>query len=122
MNEKLRFNHDAWCQNLAMIAQREPTQRYVGLVSLHKETLENYIRALQNMTDEQAETPGVDGRKLKIVVAHIMGWEEWQTQVFGDPQKEKRIKQQLHMQGYQDPQTGKMRDFSSVDAFNSHQE
>lgn len=122
MNEGLHFNPDAWYQSLALIAREAPAQRYKGLVTLHSATLHEYVAALHHITEEQAETPGVDGRKRKIVIAHIMGWEEWQTQVFADPQKEERLKKQLHMEGYQDPQTGNMIDFPSVDAFNAHQE
>lgn len=122
MNEKLHFNPDAWYQNLALIAREAPAQRYKGLVNLHRITLKDYVSALNQMTEEQAETPGVDGRKRKIVIAHIMGWEEWQIQVFADPQKEESLKRQLHMQGYQDPQTGNMMNYSSGDAFNAHQE
>lgn len=122
MNETLRFNPEAWYQSLALIAQEKPARRYAGLVNLHRKTLEDYTSALNHMTEDQAEAIGIDGRKRKIVIAHIMGWEEWQTQVFADLLKEERLKKQLHMQEYQDPQTGNMMDFSSVDAFNAHQE
>ncbi len=120
--ERLPFNSETWYQNLALIAGKTSTQRYEGLVSLHGTTLEDYINALNQITEEQAEAPGVDGRKRKIVVAHIMGWEEWQTQVFADPQRKERLNKQLHMECYQDPQTEKMMDFPSVDEFNAHQE
>ena len=122
MNEKLRFNPDVWYQSLALIAREAPAQRYKGLVNLHRITLKDYVGALNQMTEDQAEAPGVDGRKRKIVIAHTMGWEEWQTQVFADPQKGERLKKQLHMEGYQDPETGNRIDFSSVGAFNAHQE
>ncbi len=122
MIEKLRFNPEVWYQNLAIIAREVPLQRYKGLVDLHRTTLNDYVNALYHITEEQAEASGVDGRKRKIVIAHIMGWEEWQTQVFADPQKEERLKKQLHMEGYHDPQTGNIMNFLSVDAFNAHQE
>lgn len=122
MTEKLRFSPEIWYQNLALIARESPMQRYKELVRLHRATLIEYVAALQRMTEEQAEATGIDGRKRKIVIAHIMGWEEWQTQIFTDPQKDERLKKQLHMEGYQDPQTGSRIDFPSVDAFNAYQE
>jgi len=122
MNKESNLNPAEWFQHLIAIAEKAPVQRYEELVDLHKTTLKQYINALNQITKEQADVVGVDGRKRKIVVAHIMGWEEWQIQVFVDPQKEDRLKRQLHLQDYRDPQTGKVMDFSSVDSFNAHQE
>lgn len=121
MNEQLQFNPDVWYQNLAHIAAKTPEHRYRALVKLHKETIDNYMNQLQKITTDQAEGISSDGRKIKIVVAHIAGWEEWQLQVFHDPNRTQRIKQQMSLQDYEDPKLG-MLSFNSVDSFNARQE
>lgn len=121
MSEQLQFNPDAWYQNLADIVAKPPEQRYRGLVNLHKETIETYVNQLQKITTGRAEETGSDGRKIKIVVAHIAGWEDWQLQVFRGFNRTEHIGRQLQLQGYEDPELGII-DFKSVDAFNARQE
>lgn len=122
MSERLKFNPEVWCRNLEKIAEFSFPEKYRELVKLHKDTTAEYIMALSKMKDKAAERAGSGGRLRKIIVAHIMGWEEWQIQVFEDPNKTERLSRQLHLKGYEDPISGKMLDFQSVDEFNAHQE
>ncbi len=55
-----------------------------------------------------------------LVVAHIMAWEEWQTQIFEDPNKQKRLQKQMNLQGYYDTDALKIVNFQNVDDFNEY--
>lgn len=99
--------------------------RYQKLVHLHDETVSEFLRKIDRLTQEQSEKIGSDGRKIKVIIAHIMAWEEWQLQVFEEPDIEKRLQKlimQINLQGYFDKDTGKTLNFGSVDEFNHYQE
>ncbi|GEM_PF-848092 len=115
------FQSNVWYGNLIEIAKiPDDRQRYSSLVRLHQETLDFYIPAIQRMTPEVAANPSSDGRPRSLVVAHIMGWEDWQIQVFSDPNREERLLKQMRLQGYYDTDAGKMVDFKNVDDFNDY--
>lgn len=121
MKEQLRFNPEVWYQNLLKIAALPPRKRYDELVQLHQITLNDYLSQLNQITDEEAAQPSSDGRSKAIVVAHIMGWEEWQIQVFGDTNKMERLNRQMKLQGYYDDERSVYLDFENVDEFNVYQ-
>ncbi|MBI2543004.1 MAG: hypothetical protein HYW24_02355 [Candidatus Aenigmarchaeota archaeon] len=115
-NETTRFY-----SNLMEIARKPNTQqRYNLLVQLHQETLDFYVPTIRAITSKAAYTPSSDGRPLSLVVAHIMGWEEWQIQVFSDSNREERLRKQMKLQGYYDTDTEQMTDFKNVDDFNAY--
>lgn len=127
--ESGKYNPTFWYENIIRISQLPPLLKYQELTKLHDNTLSEYIKDLGEMTDKEAESTGSDGRLKKVVVAHIMGWEEFQTQVFEDKCPVPRLQQQLNFQGYVDSDTGVSHDFSnsqndrqkSVDDFNAYQ-
>ena len=103
MTKVVSFNPESWYNNLSHIVHLPSPQRYAALTQLHRSTAGTYIDALQKMTERQAEEISSDGRKKKIVVAHIMGWEEWQAQAFSDTN---RLPDQMKLKGYDNPFTG----------------
>lgn len=123
-----KFNPNLWYENVVRISQLPSLQKYQELTKLHNNTLFEYIRDLENTTDEEADSISSDGRLRKILVAHIMGWEEFQIQVFIDKDPATRLRKQLDFQSFIDPDTGKKYDFSnpqndrqkSVDDFNAY--
>lgn len=127
--EASRFNPLEWYENIVKISKLELSQKYQELVKLHNKTLDNYINDLNQMTEVDAEELGFDGRKRKIVIAHIMGWEEFQIQVFTDSNPIERMELQIQFKSYVDPDTNDMINFDdpqgdrskSVDAFNQYQ-
>lgn len=126
--ESEKYNPSLWYENLIRISHLPPYKKYRALSQLHDETLSEYIKDLESMTDVEAELEGSDGRKRKIVVAHIAGWEESQIQVFEDKNPPARLQEQLNFRAYVDSDTGKSLDFShlndrqkSVDDFNAYQ-
>lgn len=121
MKKKVQFNSKTWYQNLVEIAFLPPRQRYDALVELHALTLEDYLRRLTAMSNKQAYEASSDGRTKAIVVAHIMGWEEWQIQVFSDPNRGERLGKQIKLQGYYDDEKDAHVDFKGVDEFNTYQ-
>lgn len=123
-----KYAPDQWLKNIIAISALPLSQKYQALIKLHHQTLSEYIKDLEAMTEEEAESKGSDGRKRKIVIAHIMGWEEFQIQVFEDKDPLARLKKQLNFQGYIDPDTGQNNDFldphsrsNSVNKFNAYQ-
>jgi len=116
------FSH-AWYNKLYSIATcQDLSKRYYQLEALHAATFESYISNLKAITEKDAESIGSDGRLVKIVVAHILAWEEWQLQVFSDGlNRESHLKEQMQFRGYVDPETGQTYDFGSVDNFNAFQ-
>lgn len=119
--EDSEFQPDVWYRNLIDIASNpNVTERYQSLVQLHQATLGFYLPAIQAITSEVAASPSSDGRPISIVVAHIMAWEEWQTQIFGDQNREERLQKQMKLQGYYDTDSGTAVDFKSVDDFNCY--
>lgn len=115
------FNPNIWYDSLFTIAAQEPEQRYRSLVGLHTQTYREYTDALARMTNQQAEEISSDGRPRKLVVAHIMGWEEWQLQVFNDGNRMRRLRQQMELRGFYDFATRQVLDFQNVDEFNAFQ-
>ncbi|TAJ14185.1 hypothetical protein EPO56_02375 [Patescibacteria group bacterium] len=119
--ENGQFSRDAWYKHLIDIAKLSDTrQRYDSLVQLHQTTLDFYLPAVKAITPEIAASPSSDGRSRSLVVAHIVGWEEWQSQVFGDSDKDERLRRQMKLQGYYDTETRKLVDFEGVDNFNAY--
>jgi hypothetical protein len=115
------FQPDVWYRNLIDLAKvPNPDERYQSLVKLHQATLDFYIPAIQAITPEVAASPSSDGRPISLVVAHIMAWEEWQTQIFGDQNREERLLKQMKLQGYYDTDSGTTVDFKNVDDFNGY--
>lgn len=110
-----------WYQNLLEIAALPPRERYNELVQLHQITLDDYFSQINQMTSEEAAQPSSDGRSKAIVVAHIMGWEEWQIQAFGDANKKERLEKQLKLQRYYDDSNNIYLDFKNGDEFNAYQ-
>lgn len=111
-----------WYDNLIKISSiPDPKERYERLVVLHKETLHFYISTLQSITIEKARQKISDGRTIAEVVAHIVAWEEWQIQVFNDPNRQGRLKEQINLCGYFDAENNKVVDFKNVDDFNAYQ-
>ena len=121
IGEKMSVNPDRWYRNLVDIAGLPPRPRYDRLVKLHTLTIIDYISHLTSLTEESALEIGSDGRTRAIVVAHIMGWEEYQIQVFGDPDKQKRKKEQLQLKRFYDEDNNEYLDFANVDEFNQYQ-
>jgi hypothetical protein len=115
------FQPDVWYRNLIDIAKiPNVNKRYQSLVQLHQATLDFYLPAVQAITSETAASPSSDGRPVSLVVAHIMAWEEWQTQIFGDQNKEERLQKQMKLQGYHDTDSGTTVGFNNVDDFNGY--
>lgn len=115
------FQPDLWYRDLIDIAKIPNTkERYQSLVQLHKATLDFYLPTIQAITSEAAASPSSDGRPMSIVVAHIMAWEEWQTQVFGDQNREERLQKQMKLQEYYDTNSRMTVDFKNVDDFNDY--
>lgn len=120
-HEDGEFQSDVWYRSLIDIAETPNTnERYQSLVKLHQTTLDFYLPAIQAITPEVAASPSSDGRPISLVVAHIMAWEEWQTQIFGDQNREERLRRQMKLQGYYDTDSGKTVDFNGVDDFNGY--
>ena len=120
-SENGTFSSDIWYRNLINTAKlTDLKQRYDSLVGLHQASLDFYLPAVQSITPEIAASPSSDGRSRSLVVAHIMGWEEWQTQVFGDPDRDKRLRKQMKLEEYYDVDAGKMVHFKGVDNFNDY--
>ena len=116
------FDASVWYNRLIATASNSNSlERYNQLVQLHKETLAFYIPALRSLTNEQASATSSDGRPIAIVVAHIMGWEEWQVQIFTDANRNARLNEQMQLQGYFDTDTNEKVSFSGVDDFNAYQ-
>lgn len=123
-----KYSPNRWYENIIQVSQLPTFQKYQSLTKLHLQTLTEYIKDLEDISEEEAESISSDGRSRKIVVAHIMGWEEFQTQVFEDRDPLARLYKQLNFQGYVDPDTGQNYDFTdphdrnkSVDNFNAYQ-
>ena len=115
------FQPDVWYRNLIDIAKTlNISERYQSLVQLHQATLDFYLPAVQAITSETAASPSSDGRPVSLVVAHIMAWEEWQTQIFGDQNREERLQKQMKLQGYYDTDLGTTVSFKNVDDFNGY--
>ncbi|MBI4226467.1 hypothetical protein HY612_05135 [Candidatus Roizmanbacteria bacterium] len=121
MKEQRQFNPESWYQNLVRMAALPLRPRYDSLVALHAVTLQDYVAHLTSMTEETAYQLSSDGRTRALVVAHIMAWEQWQTQIFADPDKEERVKKQMRLEGYYDDEKDEYVDFNNVDDFNSYQ-
>lgn len=122
MKEPGNTNIRQWLDHIFNIASIEDTKsRYGELVKLHQKSLDFYLQAVNSINEEYARRQGSDGRPLAIIVAHIMAWEEWQLQVFLDQKREERLKNQIELKGYHDPERRKKLDFLSVDDFNEYQ-
>lgn len=113
-----------WYDNLREISRLPAPERYRALVELHKETIEFYLLALERLDGETArqksKTKG-DTRTIAQVVVHIMAWEEWQLQVFTDPQPSLMLPLQMQLKGYWDGEKGTRVNFANVDDFNKYQ-
>lgn len=115
------FQINSWYDNLLEISKiQDIRQRYISLVQLHQKTLEFYLPAIRAITPKIAASINSDGRPRLLVVAHIMGWEEWQVQIFGDSDREERLKKQMILRDFFDSDKGKMVDFKNVDEFNAY--
>lgn len=116
-------NKDEWFNRLGNIAQTADLKtRYQQLETLHRETLNSYSNIISSISSEEARRKGSDGRTIAVIVAHIMAWEEWQIQVFSDPDFLNRLSLQINLQHYYDIENNKYLDFKSVDDFNAYQE
>ena len=121
MAERVEFNPDAWYLNLVDISSKPSAERYHGLYNLHTTTLSEYVDALQRMSASQVSETSSDGRTRALVVGHILGWEEWQVQVFRERNKMESLQKQMQLKNYVDPVTSVSHDFKSVDDFNEYQ-
>lgn len=123
MSERNSQAEQEWYGRLIDIASNSDAQeRYADLVQFHQEALDFYLPAVETLTERDAEKPSSDGRLVKLVVAHIMAWEEWQIQVFEDEKgREEHLRQQTKLRGYFDPERKKIVDFDNVDQFNAYQ-
>lgn len=109
-----------WYSNLIEMAKKpDIRQRYDSLVQLHQQTLDFYIPTIRTITPETAASSR-GGRPRSLVVAHIMGWEEWQVQIFSDPNRDERLRKQMKLQEYYDVEAVKMVDFKNIDDFNAY--
>ena len=112
---------EKWYKQFIAIVDIEDLQtRYRTLVQLHSETTHKYISELEKITKEMAAEASSDGRPIALVVAHIMAWEEWQIQIFGDQNKLEKLQEQMKLQGYYDTDTRKTVNFQNVDDFNGY--
>lgn len=117
-----QFHPEQWYNKLIGIATLNDLEKqYRELTRLHKETIDFYVPAIKAMDIQTAAQTSSDGRLKSLVVAHIMGWEEWQIQVFTDANKLHRLTRQMALHDYFDSETGKMISFKGVDDFNKHQ-
>lgn len=123
-----KYVPDQWLENIVGISALPPLQKYQALIKLHNQTFLEYRKDLEAITEKEAESICSDKRLRKIVVAHIMGWEEFQIQVFEDKDPLTRLHKQLNFQGYIDPDTGQSINFfdphrrsNSVNKFNAYQ-
>ncbi len=120
--ETERFRPEQWYERLVEITNlHDPKKQYQELTRLHAETVGFYVPAIKAMNDQVASQKSSDGRPKSLVVAHIMGWEEWQIQAFTDPNRLHRVARQMRLQNYFDDETGKMVSFTGVDDFNKYQ-
>lgn len=123
-----KYFPDRWLKNIVNISTLPLLQRYQALIKLHNQTFLEYRKDLEAITEKEAESISSDKRLRKIVVAHIMGWEEFQIQVFEDKDPLTRLHKQLNFQGYVDPDTDQSIDFfdpyrrsNGVNKFNAYQ-
>ena len=126
--ESGKYTPDRWYKNIVKISQLPTLQKYQALIKLHNQTFLEYRKDLEAITEKEAESIGSDKRLRKIVVAHIMGWDEFQIQVFEDRDPLARLHKQINFQGYIDPDTCQSYDFTdlhdrnkSIDNFNIYQ-
>ncbi len=117
------FKKDNWHSYLRRTAGLRPEERYEELLKLHVLVLYRYAGMVSALAGKDAEDrPGQKSRSRKSIVAHIFAWEEWQLDVFEDKNMERRLEEQLDLQGYVDKDIGKVYDFGSVDDFNAYQD
>ena len=123
MSERNNQIKQEWYKRFTDIASNSDVQeRYADLVRLHREALDFYLPAVKALTEKDAEKLSSDGRLVKLVVAHIMAWEEWQIQVFEDEDdREEHLHQQTKLRGFFDSEKNKIVDFDDVDQFNAYQ-
>ena len=104
----------------AALLDLPPSERHVGLVSLHAETLAEYTGWVQAITPATAASPGSDGRPISLVVGHIAAWDRFVIQACGEMLSGAVWPSFMDLQGYLD-EDGWRREFESIDAFNAHQ-
>ncbi len=117
------WNDAGWYRNLEHIASLRPRERYDGLLGLHEKVVAEYVIMLDRLTEADAiesVRPG-SGRTRAMVIGHILGWEEWQLEVFRDCNIMERISRQLRLEDYLDPETGGILNFNGIDEFNAYQ-
>jgi hypothetical protein len=127
MTKENTFNPESWYGNLVDISRQPPFLRYKNLRALHLATSIKYLTWLEQITPESSSQISSDGRTRALVVAHIAGWEDYQLQVFRDPDRRSRLERQLNFQDYRDPDSGIVISFTNperkgrVNDFNQYQ-
>lgn len=120
--ETEQFRPEQWYERLIGITNlNDSKKRYGELTRLHAETVDFYVPTIRAIDDSIASQISSDGRPKSLVVAHIMGWEEWQIQAFTDPNRLHRLTRQMGLQDYFDDETRKTVSFKGVDDFNKYQ-
>ena len=117
-----KFDKENWYKRLLEISSDENLmRRYSSLEKLHCEALSFYVPAIEKLNSKTSSAIIPDGRTKADVIAHIMGWEEWQIEVFTDKDREKRLKEQIKLRNYYDPEEKAHLDFAVVIEFNAYQ-
>lgn len=123
MNAELsQFYPDQWYDRLVGITNLDDSRkRYEELIRLHAETVNFYVSTIKMIDDQVAAQISSDGRPKSLVVAHIMGWEEWQIQAYTDSDRLRRLTSQMGLRDYFDIEIRRMMSFLGVDDFNKYQ-
>ena len=110
---------EVFYQKIAVIADQSPAKRRFSLIDLHTVVITSYLNAVRAMTAQDAAHISSDGRTLTQVVGHIAEWERFTTLAVGEIITGVGWPQIMNLSGYIEPD-GKVREFTSVDAFNDY--
>ena len=97
-----------------------PQQRLQAMISLHQKVCEAYCQAVSGIDEAHAESKSSDGRLIKQVVGHIMEWDRFTLQCYGQLLSGVKNRKILWKTGYTDSM-GEPFNFSSIEAFNNFQ-
>jgi hypothetical protein len=111
---------EEFTSRITEIIQQAPEQRHRGFSALHDHILDEYLEAVQDMTEEHANCPSSDGRTIAQVVAHIAEWDRYLILAAGEMLAGVEWPQMMKLEGYLESD-GRLLSFKNIDAFNQHQ-